>query len=370
MTVSPSIELFGEGLGALEIAGFETRGVERHHAAGDLQVRAGDGLQARVRLERLAGEDGADTRRFGVALLGIAALYIDVVDVAGGADGEQGQHARAFDLRENRREGVGVVGRGLEAADGVLVESEVDVGGERLAFVGFEEDEGQFRIDGPGRPGDIRIELSGIPADGAVLHEVAAVEADGLFASLAEGGARRRQPGLCEAYAFGDLARQFGAVAFGSFEIAAVGAGARAAIGDERAGVAVSRADHHVGGRYAGGALDEFARFFDDGGRNADKVAGHERDLLAGGGDHDCLGVQIVVDAGGEAGGVVSRHRRAGGRADGDLGGAGAKSLGRDQGSAGQQNQQRSHPVIVTQNKRSCAAADAELSRRLSRQNS
>ena len=54
--------------------------------------------------------------------------------------------------RENGRERVGVVGRRLEAADGVLVQREVDVGRERLAFVGFEQHDRQFRIDRPRRP--------------------------------------------------------------------------------------------------------------------------------------------------------------------------------------------------------------------------
>ena len=115
-------------MGPLEIARFETRRVERHHAAGDLQLRACDRQQPRVRLQHLAGEDRADARRFAVPLLRIAALHVDVVDVAGGADREQRQHTRAFDFGENAGEGVCVICRRLEAADGVLVEREVDVG--------------------------------------------------------------------------------------------------------------------------------------------------------------------------------------------------------------------------------------------------
>ena len=63
-------------------------------------------------------------------------------------DGEQGQHAGAFDFGEEVGERVRVVGRRFEAADRVLVEGEVDVGGERLAA-------GRIRTARPGRSGSI-----------------------------------------------------------------------------------------------------------------------------------------------------------------------------------------------------------------------
>src|SRR5205814_740561 len=157
------------------------------------------------------------------------------------------------------------------------------------ALLGFEQHDRQFRIDGPSRPDDIRIQLPRIPSHRAVLHEEAAVEAYGFLAAFSKGYARRRQLRAGELDAFGDFARQLRAVALGSFEIAAVRAGACAAIGDERPGVAVGRADHDVRARDASGAVDHLARFLDHRGRYADQVARYQCGPLLARRDHDRL---------------------------------------------------------------------------------
>ena len=77
----------------------------------------------------------------------------------------------------------------LRLADVVQVDSVVDVGRQGPAGGRLEEDDWNLRVDRSGRLEDVQLELTGVPADRAVLHVVAAVEGNRRFVA-----ARRRGP--------------------------------------------------------------------------------------------------------------------------------------------------------------------------------
>ena len=280
-----------------------------------------------------------------------------MVDISSRSDREQRDHTRAFDSCENIRERECVICRRLKTTDGVLVKREVDVRGEWLTLVGFEQHDRQFRIDRPRSPGDVRIQLPRVPSDGPILHKKAPVEADSLLSAPAKGHARRHQFGFSGPDTFGNFVGQFGAVAPGGFEIASVRGRACTAVWDQRTRMAVGGADHDVAPRYSGGAVNHFTRFLNDRGWYADEIARYEREPLAARRDHYRLRMQIIMGPCGKAGCVVTRHRSTRGRTNRDLGGSDTKPLSRDHGSGAYQDQQSSHKVIVAQ-KSSQASGD------------
>src|SRR5205823_4767111 len=95
---------------------------------------------------------------------------------------------RPLTLGQQARQDAGVVGGDLGAAGGVRVHGEVDHGGDRPALWRVEGEYADLRVDGAGGPDDLRAALGRVPADGAVAHVEAAVEAQVLLAPGCGGG--------------------------------------------------------------------------------------------------------------------------------------------------------------------------------------
>ena len=155
------VELFRERRGAFLIAGLEPRRIERNDAAARSATSCPVAGSSRANVfttspARIVPMRAASPCPF----CGSARLYVDVVDVSRRADGEQREHARALDLAEHLAERVRVIRRRLHAADRVLVQREIDVGRQRLAGCGLEQDHRQVGIDRPRGPDDVRIQLA------------------------------------------------------------------------------------------------------------------------------------------------------------------------------------------------------------------
>src|SRR5258708_26524895 len=189
-----SLDLFQKGAGiALSVGGKNLPGF------GDIRIVIGsqrelDHLTRRLQrarrhfgemahsFQRIACQDRANTRCLRLTQRRRWIVEVDVVDVAGRADGKNREHAGTFRRSQVLREGVRVVCRITETAGGIEVAGEIKIGGEGSPGGPFKQDHGEVGIDSSSGPNDVWIEPARVPADRAVFHVVTPDEADVVFA--------------------------------------------------------------------------------------------------------------------------------------------------------------------------------------------
>jgi hypothetical protein len=209
----------------------------------------------------------------------------------------------------------------VRATDGVEVHREIHISGERLIFFGLEVDGMKTRVRWTCRTNDFGIELTWIPSNRTIAHMKTAVEREIIFRPGGVAQPGRPEFGVRFFHSSRDQRRQAVGVFLRERMISAEGV-ETAPARENRAGMRMGCADHHVFAGNAGFLLNDTPRFFNGAPQGADQIKSYEGCFRFARFDHNGFGFEWIMSAFGPALGIITGHRSAELRCDVDPRGA------------------------------------------------